>query len=282
MSTVRPTYQQKLFNDEELGTPLHDDIVRWTDRLIRERPGPILDALGLKYSADEAGKARRWKLYSKHAVYITGASGAELDAGKVSNALRTFIPQLIPEQPPPPFVTFDPPEWEPILKGRNGGIAGALDLKTTVNMPQLEGSLLVEATYTYKEPYSEAVKDISKDGAVILCDAEKFWWDGKRDHTLPAPQDLAKQLGRCVIYDRKLFRPTRFAWHADTFHRKIVFEAKTKIRAVGELIRQLKLYKTFEPDALFIVVAPAAEFKNETRQILIEQGFYVLYYQSNV
>jgi hypothetical protein len=49
MSKLKQTYQQKLFNDEELGLVEHDDIVRWTDKLVRHRPERLFDALGIVY-----------------------------------------------------------------------------------------------------------------------------------------------------------------------------------------------------------------------------------------
>jgi len=46
-------YQQKLFNDEQLGLRSHDEIVRWIDQKSKVSPGTILRALDLNFTEDE-------------------------------------------------------------------------------------------------------------------------------------------------------------------------------------------------------------------------------------
>lgn len=78
-------------------------------------------------------------------------------------------------------------------------------------------------------------------------------------------------------------RPRKVGW---TYYQpkstKVVFEAKSRIGTMGELLRQMQFYRTHMPNAVFVVVAPAAEFRGETRQILKEQNIVPLTYLSNI
>ena len=55
----------------------------------------------------------------------------------------------------------------------------------------------------------------------------------------------------------------------------IYIEIKTEIPSLGELIRQLRAYKTYIPNGYYIVVCPDDTHK----EILEEQNFYFYKYQ---
>lgn len=284
MSTVRPTYQQKLFADEELANPTHDAIVRWTDKLIRTRPSAVLDALRLKYTTDSDGRPCRWKASNTPNVSCDTGYATDSEKWYAKTGLWSLGPLVALEPPAPPPVLFADPEWEPILKGRNGGIAAALDLRTTMNTPVLCGTVHADVDHANRQPYGDQLYKLYGDDRrhiAILCDGHRFWREDRPETDLAAPTGLAAQVGPAVLHGGYVFRVTKFRWWGAEAKRKLIFEAKTQIRTAGELIRQLKLYETLEPEARIIVVAPTGEFRGETRDILVEQGFYVLPYLSN-
>ena len=58
---------------------------------------------------------------------------------------------------------------------------------------------------------------------------------------------------------------------------RVFFEIKTKIPSAGELLRQLKVYKTYltYKQQVFVVVSPDDTFA----ELLKEQGFFFYKYQ---
>ena len=63
-------------------------------------------------------------------------------------------------------------------------------------------------------------------------------------------------------------------WGTATRNISINFEVKTKIPSLGELFRQINLYKTYD-DSYFVIVSPDDRFQHQ----IISQGLYFLKYE---
>ncbi|WP_146214809.1 hypothetical protein [Azospirillum thermophilum] len=219
MGKVQPNYQQKLFDDAELELPQHDAIVRWVDRLIRERPCALLDMVGLGYTVDEDGGPRGWQYLEP---YIDHHQCGQLTYETYRETLEWATGHQPPE-PTPPSIRIGKPIWEEIVQNRGGHDVGAVDL----------------VTYIFRRSIGLRVE---------------LLWNQTRQST----------------------------WEEGSEQRiRVAFEAKTRIPAVGKLLRQIQLYRKHWPGTVFVVVAPASEFRGETRQILEQQGVIPLIYQSN-
>jgi len=284
MGKLGKTYQQRLFDDEQLGLPEHDSIVRWADKLVRQRPGSILDLVGIRYTIDADG-ILRGPVDGRPVMHIAGTNCWYGDTEKVIRGAAANLLHLL--DPAPPLgapVHVSQPEWEPVLKGTNGGVAGALDLRIHVTAPETRRLVALSAEWLVSDRYVDHTQ-FEKDfrGLVICCDGKRFWDVDRPDQVVLEDPALAARVGIAVIAKSLIVRLEQH-WQVDPSpeRRTVIFEAKTEIRSVGELIRQLQVYRMLVGEkASIVVVAPAAAFKGEAREILAEQRVHTLVYQSN-
>jgi hypothetical protein len=175
-------------------------------------------------------------------------------------------------------------QWEPILKTDRGGILGASDLHAVINLPtptlaidvvrieQDELGLVWELPQWRDQPHGS-----------LLGNGEAVWFRGS-DARLRVSDDVLRLMKGVVATSGGSWRVTQCNWSHDRDYAevKLLIEAKTEIRAAGELIRQLNLYRSaVSGETKVIVVAPASQWKPGLEDILREQGFYTLTYLAN-
>lgn len=282
MSSVGKTYQQRLFADEELPLPLHDQIVRWVDLRVRNAPGTILRALNIDFQEDAEGNCRAWAK-----GFLEGFEPNYLGSDhNVRNELTGYAWQNAPSKPPPPKIRFSEPQWEPILKGERGGVVGALDLVFTISIQKPSLKLCTEnISWSDRNCFSDLTDPDSGLGS-------NFFYDGSRgfrshssswcDFSFALPQKYAAMYGM----NGSLFGVTGVEWNSyegDKDDILVIVEAKTTIRSAGELMRQINLYRSAVSarNRRFLVTAPRQSVAAEVIDVLLEQGVNFLPYQAN-
>ena len=281
MSKLGKSYQQKLFDDEELALPQHDQIVRWVDLRARQTPGAILRALNIDFNEMPDGQCYGWGNAFLEPFEPTHGYLAH----DVRSEVAKFAWRNAPPRPPAPQITISPPIWEPIIKGERGGIAAALDLKFTVTIRK--PALTISTTnipYDTRDHFQPLLSQKTGFG-------HSFFYDGNRGFSAgslswsPSNLALPPQYKALFAIDGSIFGVGNIEWRSHESDKEdtlVIVEAKTKIRSAGELLRQLNAYRSLIPGKRrILVVAPRSEVGLELEMILQEQGIDFLAFQSN-
>lgn len=276
MAAPRQTFQQRLFADDELPLQSHDRIVRWSDKTLRDNASAFLTALSISHEI------------SSQSCIGWGAENIYDDLeghwNSFSGPLRSLARRYAPEKPHPPAIEASNVVWEPILKDERGTIIGAVDLFTVLKVPALELEISSrELGFNLRTLQSNIVSSVPKDGKFLFWDGQKVLVDGQiRDIRIQQnfPDGI---IG--IIANKSFARALTNVAYAK-IHRfdeiRLYVEAKTKIRSIGELMRQLNLYRSVvRSGSKFLVVAPSMEWDSETKAILHEQGIATVDYLAN-
>lgn len=278
MANPRPTFQQRLFSDEELPLPIHDQIVRWTDVTLKEKIHIILRCLGIPHFVDESGISRGWNkftFYSGFSDYDRPLHEASLD----------YVRRKRTKYPPPPPIRALGITWEPMLKDSRQVLLGAIDLRARIRVMTPEIKLVTKGAYAIAPDNLTWAKSLIETSKGFGCaDRENVWMNGEEHPIAIKPEIPDGFIG--AIWSQSsahliesLGWASHESWYEDI---EVYIEAKTKIRSAGELLRQINLYKTTTSRSTrFIVVAPAEAWDPEVRTILEEQMVVPLNYMSN-
>lgn len=276
MTAPRQTFQQRLFADDELPLQSHDRIVRWSDKTLRENASAFLTALSISHEI------------SSHSCIGWGAEviwdGLEGHWNSFSGPLRSLARRYAPEKPQPPAIEASNVVWEPILKDERGTIIGAVDLFAILKIPTLELEISsCELGFNSRTMQSNIVSSVPEDGKFLFWDGQRVLVDGQiREIRI---QDTFPDGIIGIIANKTSARALVNVAYAKV-HRydeiRLYVEAKTKIRSIGELMRQLNLYRSVvRSGSRFLVVAPSMEWDSETKAILHEQGIATVDYLAN-
>lgn len=280
MATPRPTFQQRLFSDEDLPLPLHDQIVRWTDLALRNRLHPILDALTVRHRVDDVGVCFGWG----QTHYESNVNEHDQTAYRASLWLSRKLKSNI-SIPPSPKIEARFVKWEPILKDDRGTIVGAVDLHAEIRITSPELTLFAE-----RETRSLDVLTWTKGLTVekddfLVADHKHVWANGRDEPLIDLRPILPVGIIAIIITRSSCFLIKRLEWSVSKYYFddiNLFVEAKTKIRSAGELLRQINLYKSVvRSNSRFLVIAPASAWEPEMRDILAEQGVATLNYMAN-
>lgn len=283
MGKIQPTYQQSLFNDEQLQQPLHDRIVMWLSRQVRTDP---------HFVAKAACIPETWREY-----HPTGADLRRFTPTGRAAAEATVLAVVGPK-PTRPAPGVGQPVWEfPIKSGRSRP-TGFVDLAVRVSIPflRLESSVsrvswheiggddplraLADATRSGQLSFRAeggSVKPIGDKEAAATC---------KMAFSKEARAALAVSLGSSRFVAEGCVWETNARWLVHEAEPSMVmFEAKTEIPTLGPLLRQLRLYKDTRGSEnradVFVVVAPRNALSAVAREELVMQGFPFLEYDGD-
>ncbi len=276
---LAPTYQHKLFHDDELALPSHDAICRWVDLTAQNNPAVLLRKLNITGHEDNDGDFCSW---SEELV-----DNDEWD-DKVGTICRRIAVQQKPELSFPPKVIVESVVWEPIIKSERGGLVGAADLKIRFQIPIPELKYDVSRT-PLSDAQRQALTDVDFSRfEVFVGENEQIWrTKGGERHPCPITVDTKGFLSKFVIENQSLFRISDLRWECQSLPwgyktLEVMCEAKTTIRTVGEVLRQIKLYKSHGHRLQrWIVVAPAEAWPTGSQDIFTEQGVTPISYLSN-
>jgi hypothetical protein len=230
MKPKAKTIQERLgFQDDELATPKHDEIMLWVDENIESVLSELLPEhwteREIRSHQEQVERARatwRERCISGQGVGAEDARNLTLltaekqhwklngNAHKVSECesrLDAYFHAMAQKFPDPGPVPSRPP-WQ--VRGKKW------------ELPIRSGSYVV--------------------GVVDFCvflDMGSVWLDG--------------------IEDKALFRT---AWKISRDRGTLLFEIKPAIRSLGELIRQINIYRTYEQESRFVVVSPDDRFRS--------------------
>ena len=202
---------------------------------------------------------------------MSGHRGPVL-ASAVKFVGRGYAPPL----PPPPAIEISHITWQPILKDDRGTVLGAVDLAATVKVriSCLE-IFCLELGYKLRDLEKRLIEQIPSDRKFLFWNGKNVWIDGKHaDNSMrePLPADgigiVATKEGaimiKKVIYDQ---RP-------DFKEFRLYVEAKTKIRSVGELMRQMNLYRSIvRPGSRFLISAPSSEWDTKRKRSFVNRDW---------
>ncbi|PKP66740.1 MAG: hypothetical protein CVT85_00635 [Alphaproteobacteria bacterium HGW-Alphaproteobacteria-7] len=280
MSKATPTYQQRLFSDEQLGLRSHDEIVRWVDQRTKFGIGTLLRALQVPHVEDEDGACRAWG-----SDYIDLDDFQYSDDRSACRMIRLLLRDTKPKYPRAPKVIVNPPKWELPVRGPRGGVIGFFDLAFSVKIfqPCLDIKTVNELPITKDSLTDRLDKLFGKYSSGIWADHRIAVEDYKE--WSQCPYEISDLLA--IIRHRygtigiKDFSWGQYDSLAETHD--VYVEAKTEVRSAGELLRQMNLYRAHTPSRgnKFLVVAPRDKVPTELEEILNEQGIYFLAYQSN-
>ena len=276
MAVPRPTFQQRLFSDDELPLQSHDRIVRWVDQSLKENAGPILTALGIEHVRSGSncvgwGPGTIWADVSGHRHALASAINVE-------------GPRFAPSLPAPPPIEVSNIRWEPILKDERGTIIGAVDLWAYFKVPY--PTLHISCSdlgYALRELEKKLISLIPSDREFLFWDGRKTWIDRKLVENGIIERLPAEGIGVVATKEGALFlRSASYTAKHEFRDFSLFVEAKTKIRSVGELMRQMNLYRTtVKSGSRFLVTAPSSEWDAGTKAILNEQGLATVDYLAN-
>ena len=274
MAVPRPTFQQRLFADEDLPVPLHDQIVRWTDKTLKGSLYPILQALDIKHIVDAEGVCRAW---ARTEVWddLPSYSGLE-------RAARMIALRLAPSKPDPEPILVTGIKWEPILKDDRSVIIGAVDLRATIRVPVARLSL--KSDHLVREQVEWVAQFIKSDTDYLISDGQYSWLNLAQQPLPERPPKLPEGVKGIIAGWRSTYAVKEVRWlkSQEFSETHLYVEAKTKIKTAGELLRQINLYRSVTGEQCrYLVVAPASELDLEIKDILIEQKVSVLNYMSN-
>lgn len=277
MAIARPTFQQRLFSDDELPLQAHDRIVRWADTTLRSNPSPFLRELEIDHEVTGDGCVG-WD-----ETRISDYDVSENDES--ASLLRRAAVKHYPTLPPAPKIETLGIGWEPILKDERGTIVGAVDLTALIRVKTPEIIVPMEKLGWHQRQIEEAFQAFLPDNVNIgYFDGSKLWVDGKivrRDmHIDDFPTDaIGCAISRKSVRFLSKVYVSKYVSNKDT---RIYVEIKTKIRSAGELLRQINLYRmTASRGSKFLVVAPADAWEPDIKNILREQGVGAVDYLSN-
>lgn len=265
------TIQQRFgFKDNDLKTPQHDEIMlwltkhmstvltmysgsQWTGERIQECKGQAREKLSqLTTQAEKAledyGKFLTWhnEYAQEHPVVEEKIKERFLNSGILVEALQAYTQDCLiryqqgedmPEPPPKPAPGFKI-QWEwPIVDQKYKGkyVIGFVDMHINFGDPWL------------------VIADRGKKPNPFLLGGFKSFSDPP---TWQINEEAKKKLSNRKYWEYLLRQPQ---WDFLFFERELLFEVKTSISSLGELIRQIRLYQTYT-DSPFIVVCPDARF----------------------
>lgn len=277
MANPRPTFQQRLFSDEELPLPLHDRIVRWADNSFRSNPSPFLRELGIQHEVTTNGCVG-WL-----DPLVDARTGFQTD--DATTILRRMAKNHYPVLPVPPKIVVADPKWEPILKDERGTIVGAVDLAAVITVRRPEISVSI-----WKLDYSR--KDLETKIALLLPEGSQFAIyngdalrvDGGAVQKGVNVDGFPSDVIACAITKTSVqfLSNPKISSYIDRQDFSVYVEAKTKIKSAGEILRQINLYRSVaRAGSKFVVVAPSDAWEPDTKEILREQGVGALDYLSN-
>ena len=276
MAAPRQTFQQRLFADDELPLQAHDKIVRWADKALRENASALLRALDIPHEI-AGNSCIGW---GKEIVW-DGLDGQERC---FSAPLRAIARRFAPNRPEPQSIETVQVVWEPILKDERGTVLGAVDLLAALRIPYPEFDISSrELGYDSLPLMTELKSKIPDDAKFLFWDGQRVWIDGRISNI-----EISGQLpdaSKGVLANKTSAQSLISAGYAKNVRHNQIYlyiEAKTKIRSVGELMRQLNLYRSItKSGSRFLVVAPSSEWDHDTKSILREQGIATVDYLAN-
>lgn len=277
MAIPRPTFQQRLFSDDELPLQSHDRIVRWVDTNLRSNPGPFLRELDIKHEVTELGcLCGRETLFFEHDVDGTD---------ELSALLVKMAKKHLPPLPVSPKMEVFGIGWEPIIKDERSTIIGAVDLTAILRERALGVEIPIYNLGYEKHAVEKSILALlPPDGRIGFFDGRKLWVDGKAIQDGLSIDGFPTDVVGCAFSRNRvrfLAKPyvSKHLQHYDT---RLYIEVKTKIRSAGELLRQVNLYRyTVARGSRFVVVAPADAWEPDVKNILREQGVGAMDYLSN-
>jgi len=237
-------YQLNLaFNDTDLRTPKHDAIMHWLQAWVKEADN-VRRLLRPKFS--HRIEAIRHELTPDSLSLMKGSPDAHSITSDFSIQHKESSADVkAPWQGEPgPDLRFHQMQWELPLKGERGEVIGFVDLWARYSV----GEVLRRVT----------TKSHRLDSL-----------EPKERHSRFLQTWSFSPVGDHVTYEQQLTGLSLF------------FEVKTEIRSVGELMRQLQLYRsssTFRGHApsRLIVVAPA---NNEAASVCLDHGIPFIEYR---
>lgn len=276
MAAPRQTFQQRLFADDELPLQSHDKIVRWADKALRENASAFLRALDIPH--DISGSACvGWGAE----VVWDGLDGHDRC---FSAPLRSLARRYAPKRPEPPIIETAQIVWEPILKDERGTVLGAVDLLAALRIPYPEFDISSRELGFESQPLkAELASKIPEDAKFLFWDGQRVWIDDRITKIEISGQFPDSSKG--VLANKTSARSLINADYSSNIRYKQIWlyvEAKTKIRSIGELLRQLNLYRSIaRSGSRFLVVAPPVEWDHDMKSILREQGIATVDYLAN-
>lgn len=239
------TLQQRLgFMDEDLKKPSHDVIIKW----VCDNAGNLFEDILYKkdYSQDEIEyikeqtiKAFCGNFHKKNSdIKRYGFSGNIPDHEKVTFADINFSDR-IPEKSKVEVYSL---QWEYLIRCE------------------------AEKSYSGYKPHA---KDI---GFVDLKIDLKIPRLGLSDVKIDRSR-LVNKSTKGAWFDISNYRPT-YMWKEDFEIVTLMIEAKTVMPTLGELFRQLNLYRNYFKEGIFVIVCP----DDSQRKVIEDQGYLFLKY----
>lgn len=223
------TIQQRFgFVDADLKTPLHDDIVIWLD----EQMDVILNAaFGRRMWTPKHVEALRKRAEDAVLAEYAVLEDHPAEAGWSREALDKWLPMPAP----PPWQIGDIKKvWEYAI----------VDRSFTVGF--------VDMCVTFTRPSDLQLKGIERRSVKVGVEMKPFTAGGK-------PYE-------CPIYEQITGLRSAPEWTIERERRAACFEVKTTIPSLGEAIRQIRMYQTYEKSPFFIVspdIRFAEQFKGQ-------------------
>jgi hypothetical protein len=275
---VAPTYQHKLFHDDELALPSHDAICRWIDLTAKTNPAVFLRKIGLNGQCNENGQFCCW---------AEEQIDNECD-DRIGMICQKIATQYKPDLSSPPPVVLEHVKWEPLIKSEKGGLVGATDLliRFRVAIPSLKYKT-INSELTAEE--KKILTNTGFDRFALLVGADGEIWDIQTGNRQPCPIniDTSGFAPKFLINNMNLIRINHIGWEIkgqpleyETLD--LMCEAKTSFPTVGATLRQINLYKSHgNRFQKWLVVAPADAWPSGAQEILSEQGVTPVTYLSN-
>lgn len=280
MGKISSTYQQRLFSDEQLGSSIHDEIVRWIDLRTKSGAGTLLRALEVPHIEDLEGKCRAW---GKRIIDLDDFRSYE-DRILV-DLIWMCLNEHLPKYPAPPEIEISHPVWEKIIAGPRGGVVGAIDLAFSIKVHRPVLHIQITNDLPMDESkLRERLNGIFGERASGVWTNRKFAIAGDQGwrscvHELPRVLAIIRHGYRTICIERISWEIAE--WAHDIHY--VYAEAKTDIRSAGELLRQMNVYRGYVSTRgnKFLVVAPREKVPCGVETILKEQGINFLAYRSN-
>lgn len=290
-----PTFQQSLFNEADLKTSKHDEILIWLEETVRQDPRLVNSFL------------THHGIWGKPYVAIPLSIGGCHDG--VPEGLRVAVQSTALERaiepPNEPAAKIRGATWEYPLRAslHSKRISAYVDLKVSLDRPWLRLDVEVESEWLpHCDPRRrrEAIPDkrLNNDFAGLL---ERVWKIGDRgrvafrvsrdqlrigkkveslsrddrDWLKRNNDEILSALGTGILYGTHMHHIKTSNWRIVWDVSYVYFEVKTKIPSIGELLRQLQFYKTMVGESPIVVVAPD---NAEAARVVRSQGFGFIAY----
>jgi hypothetical protein len=279
MANPRPTFQQRLFADEDLPLPLHDQIVRWADLTLKQRPSPILKSLSIKHKIGDNGECYGWHRPIVEEDLIGSDPALKLATRSFQNLIGLKIPHPAIPKIEVPYV-----KWEPILKDDRGTIVGAVDLLASIKIRN--PIFTIKSHYI---PFSDRLfwtRELLKNaGDFLIADDNGVYLNGNKEPLPDFASPLPASSVGLLVTTQSQHIVTEANWETNDWAHEyitIYIEAKTKIKSAGDLLRQINLYRSVTKSTdQFLVIAPASAWDPDLKCILNEQSVITLNYMAN-